>query len=670
MTLPTQETVLKLRSGNQLVNVTSWVDAGTRFFKFPFNNYLKDEIKAMEGARWSPDSKCWYVKNCQRNDFQLRFLMNEPVYQRYDAPIDINLIPPTRFNVRQSKEMSLFAHQRVGAAFFYQRQYCILGEEMGLGKTLQAMIAIELALKSYETTGDIWYVAPRSALYSVQRDVETWGAKFVPKWFTYESFTKELKNWAAGRKSPQIVVFDEFSRCKNYNSQRSQAAMAIADGIRNDWGDRGYACGMTGTPSPKSPADWWSLAEIICPGFLREGNIHKFKNRLAIITMKEGIDGGSYPQLLAWRDDPKKCNICGQLENHESHMLELLSMGYKVHSFVPSKNEVELLGKRLKGLVLVYFKKQCLDLPDKHYRIIECKPTASTLRAASILVKSARSTIEGLTRLRELSDGFQYVETKVGTEQCNLCKGSLKLIQPFEIPDTCPNCKLLDEEQRVRVSKFDIGQQCGRHTPQIEHIEQDCPNCGGLGIVSRFERTTTEVPCPKDEALDELLEEYEDVGRVVIYGGFTGTIDRVVKRCWHRGWFVIRMDQGRVQITDPKGEVINEPDFQSMFQDKLVDFEKVAFVAHPKSGGMGLTLTASPMILYYSNDFDAESRMQSEDRIHRPGLDVSRGATIIDLIHLPSDSRVLENLKKKRDLQSMTLGEFQQALNSAGERPE
>lgn len=98
------------------------------------------------------------------------------------------------------------------------------------------------------------------------------------------------------------------------------------------------------------------------------------------------------------------------------------------------------------------------------------------------------------------------------------------------------------------------------------------------------------------------------------------------------------------------------------FQDRKID-QRIVFIGHPGSAGMGITLTASPTIVYYSNDFNAESRIQSEDRIHRPGLDVNLGATIIDLIHLPTDIKVLDNLQKKRDLQSMTLGDMKEAMN-------
>ena len=77
---------------------------------------------------------------------------------------------------------------------------------------------------------------------------------------------------------------------------------------------------------------------------------------------------------------------------------------------------------------------------------------------------------------------------------------------------------------------------------------------------------------------------------------------------------------------------------------------------------MGLTLTASSEIVYFSNDFNGESRAQSEDRCHRPGMDLNKGCTITDLIHLPSDKLILDNLKAKRRLELMSLGQYTEAL--------
>jgi SNF2 family DNA or RNA helicase len=198
-------------------------------------------------------------------------------------------------------------------------------------------------------------------------------------------------------------------------------------------------------------------------------------------------------------------------------------------------------------------------------------------------------------------------------------------------------------------------------TQNLKKTTLQCLTCNGSGEVEQYERTVKEVPCPKDAALLELLDENEDQGRVVIFAGFTGSIDKITKLCLKEKWAVVRVD-GRGWITlDPEGEQIqgNPLDY---WADK--DNQKVAFVAHPKSGGMGLTLTEARMAIYYSNSYESESRIQSEGRIHRIGMDLNRGATIVDLINLPTDEAVLQRLKDNRRLELMTMGEIEECFHS------
>lgn len=643
---------IKLQFGGYRYPVTTWVEMGRRYFRFPYHPGLKDEIKVMSGARFHPEDKTWSVSQNERNDFQLRFLMGQDPYAVYNIPLNPASIPATRMNHRSKNQISLFKHQKAMASQFIQRHYpgCMAAAEMGTGKTLSAFVAMESAGHD-----NWWYVSTKSGISSTQREMVTWGLKVHPEFLTWEGLRSRINKWIPGTKAPRGVIFDEFSRCKNHTAQRSQAAMALAQAIRSDWKQYGWIIGLTGSPAPKSPEDWWNLSEILCPGFLREGDIHKFKRRLAVIVMKEsGIDAGMYPQLVTWRDDERKCNVCGRLKEDPIHgeMATLTDSG-DGHYWVASINEVQKLYRRLNGLVTVFFKKDCLDLPEKVFRRIELKPTKSILRAAGLIAKSAKTTIAGLTLLRELSDGFQYKDVPSGKESCSLCNGSGTIESPEEIPGTCPSCiRRLAEEPDANLD------YCGDHHPQIRLTKQACPACGGEGEIKKYTRTVVDVPCPKDDVVTELLEEHEDVGRFVIYAGFTGSIDRCVKLCQRQGWAVIRMDQGETRIYDEYGELMQHDDFLSMFQDEQKDYEKVVFIAHPKSGGMGLTLTASPSILFFSNTFDAEDRIQAQDRIHRPGMDTQRGATIIDLIHLPSDAKVLENLQKKQNLQAMSMGDF------------
>jgi len=136
-----------------------------------------------------------------------------------------------------------------------------------------------------------------------------------------------------------------------------------------------------------------------------------------------------------------------------------------------------------------------------------------------------------------------------------------------------------------------------------------------------------------------------------------------------QGWTVIRYDR-QVHVQYPDGTIEKDVNEHLMSMDmsntELINkYPKVVLVGHPASGSEGLTLTASPSILYYSNDFNGMYRMQSEDRIHRMGMDKNRGATIIDLYHLPTDEYVHNNLKKKKQLQSLSLGELKKCLDQS-----
>ncbi len=574
---------------------------------FPYNKALLEEIKVMDGARWhgfeDPPIKKWSIRDSQRNMFQISYLAGKDPYAWYDRPL-----------LEYKSNRTPYAHQLMMTRVEITYHYVIIGAEMGTGKTLAAIEALEYA----KPVTSLW-VSPKSALNSTYLELDKWNAKVRPELLTYDGLKKVLENWTEGQPPPQFVIFDECSRAKNPTAQRSQAVKYLADQVRNYWGDNGYVIEMSGSPAPKNPGDWWHLCEIACPGFIREGTHQKFVYRLAITEKKESTGGGFYSQILGWKDSVERCSTCGKMLADPDHDLMLMAVNPHIHVFQPCKNEVSYLYERMKGLVHVWFKKDCLDLPDKQYRLIKLKPSLSTINAAKIIQVNAPSAVMKLTRLRELSDGFQYKEEKTGTKDCEDCG-----------------------------AKGTIG-------------DDPCIACGGKGQVDVFTRTTITLPTPKEDALIDLLDEHSEVGRLVVYAAYTAAIDRVVEICQKQAWDVIRVDgRGWMYFGDKQ---LDDLTMLKTFQrEGGFDAERVCFIGHPGSAGMGLTLTQSPTIVYWSNDFNAESRIQSEDRIHRAGMDTTRGATIIDLIHLPTDALVLENLKKKRDLQSLTMGELQQCL--------
>lgn len=602
------------------------------FIKSPFA--LKNEIKAMAGSRWHGNDeeqprKIWSIEDCQRNRFQLDYLQGKDVYAWFEREL-----------IRHDYSRPLMPHQKDMSDAALTYHYQIWGAEMGVGKTLSAQELIERSRRPYW-----WWVGPKSSLPNIQREFRRWAFPFDAfqvEMLTYEELVRRVDSWQPGDVVPHGLLCDEASKLKNHNSQRSRAAQCLADMIREKYGLEGYVLLMSGTPSPKTPVDWWSLCEIAWPGFLKEGSPKALEQRLAFLTRCE-FDAGVFAKRIGWKDDERKCNICGELQQEGPHQLDGITDPQDYHSFVPSKNEVAFMHERLQGLVVTKHKKDCLTLPEKRYRKFLCKPSSSVVRVAQAIAASAPNTITGLTLLRELSDGFQYRDLREGKTKCTHCAGG-KIEEWFDPANEGRVFRAIDmlDADLVKV---------------LQKREVSCFQCAGTCEVDRIMRTVREVPCPKEKALKLLMEECEETGRIVVFAGFTGSVDRVAGICRKEGWYVVRCDGRGYEVTDHEGNLKAEVEALDFWAD-LARNPRVAFVAHPESGGMSLTLVESRMAVFWSNSFKPEYRSQAEDRIHRKGMDENLGCTIVDLIHLPSDERVLDVIQANRRLELMTMGEF------------
>ena len=89
------------------------------------------------------------------------------------------------------------------------------------------------------------------------------------------------------------------------------------------------------------------------------------------------------------------------------------------------------------------------------------------------------------------------------------------------------------------------------------------------------------------------------------------------------------------------------------FQD---DPECRFIVGTPSTGGYGITLTAANTVIYYSNGYDLEKRLQSEDRAHRIGQ--KKSVTYVDIMADDTvDEKIVKALRKKINIASEVLGE-------------
>jgi hypothetical protein len=630
----------KIPVGRFMVPTQIAYEDGRIFWKFPYNKTLLEATKSFEGRKWhgydDPPTKMWSFKDSSRNRFRFMKLQGIDVFKPWDIPLIEHKIPERHLLAKHKPwvhQIELFNH------VLTRKQSIIVGD-MGVGKSRIAIMVLEY-LETHENIShdDMWFVGPVSAVNAFTREMRKWGYLANIKVFTHQKLVAFLEGYSG--KAPKVLIADEASKLKNWATSRTKAVAHLAESMRYEHGLDCYIVEMSGTPAPKAPTDWWSLAEIARPGFLIESSAVKLRNTLCLIEERESAGGGMYPHIITWLDDSEKCATCGgKKEEHNE---------WSAHMFTPSVNQLSRLYNRLKGLVIIKRIDDCLELPDLTRRFIRVKPSMDTMRAAS-LIKSNKSirAPQKLMLLKELSDGFQYQNVETGYKECERCHGT---------------GKSLDYVRRDAPSEatLDVAFEAEYDTTEIE-----CPRCEGTGQERNYEVQPIFVSTPKDAFLKYILDEYEDYGRFVIWGAFTATLNRITEQCLELGWTVLRIDgSGRfahVPITEPPVDVetlMDCMDYSHPSHDELLRiYPKVVVVAHPKAGGMAYTFTAAPADLYYSNDFDGEAKIQSGARIRRGGMCLTRKVTSFELIHLQEDLMTIDNLDTKKNLQAVTLNDL------------
>ena len=166
------------------------------------------------------------------------------------------------------------------------------------------------------------------------------------------------------------------------------------------------------------------------------------------------------------------------------------------------------------------------------------------------------------------------------------------------------------------------------------------------GHLKNDDDTITEIKNNRINSLLELLEEME--GKVIIWANYVYDIKQIVK--------AVSKKYGEDSIVQYYGAV--ESDVRQKNIVKFQDPESKArfFVGNPQTGGYGITLTAANNMIYYSNGYDLEKRLQSEDRAHRIGQ--NKSVTYVDLVAPKTiDEKIRKALRKKINIATEVMGE-------------
>ena len=247
--------------------------------------------------------------------------------------------------------------------------------------------------------------------------------------------------------------------------------------------------------------------------------------------------------------------------------------------------------------------------------------------------------IDGFQNLGELSDKVKEFSYRVLKEDCldlppkNFIKRHITLT-----PDQQRVYKQM-KEQALAILNGKVTTTVTVLTQLMRLHQITC------GYVTADDGSVQEVASNRMTELMSILEETE--GKVIIWANYQMSVGDIIKN--------LSKTYGKDSYVHYYGLTPQE-----IRQENIVRFQtdpKCRFiVGTPQTGGYGITLTQANTVIYYSNGYDLEKRLQSEDRAHRIGQ--TKSVTYIDLIAEGTiDEKIVEALRKKINIASEVLGE-------------
>jgi len=254
--------------------------------------------------------------------------------------------------------------------------------------------------------------------------------------------------------------------------------------------------------------------------------------------------------------------------------------------------------------------------------------------------------VVGYRRLDELNGKLDDFSNRVLKQDC------------LDLPDKMYTRRLvpLSEEQkksytqmkRLALTKLDNGELATTQSvlTQIMRLQQIC-----CGHIQDDEGNLVTFPNGRQKELLDICEEVQ--GKAIIWGTYTYDIQQIAQSLRDRfGPDAVATYYGATP-QEERQEIVER------FQDKESSLR--FFVGQPRTGGYGITLTAATTVIYYSNSYDLEIRLQSKDRAHRIGQ--TNKVTYVDLVSPETiDEKILQALQEKINLAQTVLGEETRAL--------
>ena len=294
--------------------VSSAAKAGRLVLRFPYDATLVALVKTVPDRRYHPEEKCWSIPGFSLRDLQARAVQARVrVHLTESVAAALEQGQRDRFALKAAKDVQdvdltlptatlLYPYQRAGVAFLVEalRRFkgALLADDMGLGKSLQALSLLALAAK----LDNVLILCPASIKYVWAAEIEKhypqfsytivggtpeerkiqWAERSRIKIANYELLlrdaTVKVRDW-------DMVVADECTRIKNYQAKTTRAAKGL---------NRRYSLGLSGAPVENRLEELHSIFDFVMPGLLGPGWLfvarHCVKNHFGAVVGYRGID--------------------------------------------------------------------------------------------------------------------------------------------------------------------------------------------------------------------------------------------------------------------------------------------------------------------------------------------------------------------------------------------
>ena len=248
--------------------------------------------------------------------------------------------------------------------------------------------------------------------------------------------------------------------------------------------------------------------------------------------------------------------------------------------------------------------------------------------------------VGGYKRLDELSELLKKFSYRVLKEDCLDLPKKIYIERQVDLTEeqqkaysTMKSAALASLKGKMATAPHVLTQLMRLHQITCGHLKND-------------DDSITEI---KNNRINELLDVLDEIeGKAIIWANYIYDIEHIVS--------AIKKKYGDDSVVQYYGAIASDQRQKNIEKFQDVNSSYRFFVGNPQTGGYGITLTCASNVIYYSNGYDLEKRLQSEDRAHRIGQ--KKSVTYVDLIAAKTvDEKIVKALRKKIDIASTIMGE-------------